>query len=438
MNSQLTKLSDFLIEREERIKHEAANKLRLKRIKKIDFSGTIHLDDQTVTKTDMVRVKSGNLVISGINAAKGAVGVYRGDEDVLATIHYSSYKFDPDRISIEFLKWFFKSAEFSDLLKAQVPGGIKTELKPKHILPLQVKIPKLSEQKIIADKLNRFERKQATLEAEITHQRSLLAKLKQAILQEAIQGKLTADWRAANPDVEPTSQLLHRIRAEKTRLIAEKKFRKEKPLPAIAPEEIPFQIPKTWQWCRFASLGIVNPKNLAPDDREVSFVRMSAIPSEFSGKITPERRLWRDVKFGYTHIANGDVALAKITPCFENGKATLFRNLTNSIGAGTTELHVLRPILVIADYLLVFLKSPSFVKAGIPKMTGTAGQKRVPTEYFTNALTPLAPLTEQSAIVERVESLMKMCSALEAEIEHSRAQGAHLLQAVLKEAFNSA
>ena len=101
--------------------------------------------------------------------------------------------------------------------------------------------------------LNCFRLEQLKLEHEITHQESLLAKLKQAILQEAIQGKLTADWRAAHPDVEPASQLLHRIQAEKARLIAAKKLRPEKPLPKITPAEIPFDIPKGWEWCRFGS-----------------------------------------------------------------------------------------------------------------------------------------------------------------------------------------
>lgn len=249
-----TKLSEFLTEREGRIKHESANQLGLQRIKKIDFSGSIHLDAETDTKTDMIRVKNGDLVISGINAAKGAISVYQDDADVLATIHYSAYEFNADRISVDFLKWFFKSPEFGELLKQQIPGGIKTELKPKHILPLQIKIPKLPEQEVLAKRLNRFEMEQSKLEYEITHQETLLAKLKQAILQEAIAGKLTADWRAANPEVEPASQLLHRIQAEKARLIAAKKLRPEKPLPKITPAEIPFEIPQGWEWCRLGNI----------------------------------------------------------------------------------------------------------------------------------------------------------------------------------------
>ncbi len=179
MSWQSTEISEFLTERNGRIKYESANHLGLQRIRKIDFSGGIHLDAETDTKTDMIRVKSGDLVISGINAAKGAIAVYAEDDDVLATIHYSAYEFNSDRISVDFLKWFFRSSEFSDLLREQVPGGIKTELKPKHILPLRVKVPNLAEQMAVAKRLNRFRLNQLRLEHELAHQQALVVKMRE-------------------------------------------------------------------------------------------------------------------------------------------------------------------------------------------------------------------------------------------------------------------
>jgi len=432
-----TQLSDFLRERGERIEHEKANRLGLQRIRKIDFDGNVHLSESTATKTDMIRVRCGDLVISGIGAAQGAIAVYEGAPDVLATIHYSAYQFDRDRISAEFLKWFLKSAQFSETLKKQASRRIRVEIKAKHLLPLQVKMPNLPGQHKIAERMNAVDAEHSKLEHEIARQDALIAKLKQSILQEAIQGKLTADWRAKNPDVEPASRLLHRIKGERDRLTAEKKIRKQKPLSAIIPEEIPFQIPERWEWCRLGLLGAVNPRNKVADEKEVSFVPMSAIPVEYMGEIKADKRPWREIKTGYTHIANGVVASAKITPCFENGKAAAFRNLTGSVGAATTELHVLHPFLAHADYLLIFLKSPFYIHTGIPKMTGTAGQKRVPLDYFTNALVPIPPPAEQTAIVKKVDSMMKICHDLEAEIERSRTEARALTQAALKEAFIS-
>jgi hypothetical protein len=143
-----------------------------------------------------------------------------------------------------------------------------------------------------------------------------------------------------------------------------------------------------------------------------SITRLPLAPSAFrypSGVLVGQKK-------GYTHFAEGDVGLAKITPCFENGKSTVFRNLTGGIGAGTTELHIVRPIFVDANYILIFLKSPHFIETGIPKMTGTAGQKRVPFEYFAYSPFPLPPLAEQHRIVAKVDELMALCDRLETSL----------------------
>jgi len=441
MNWQPTKLSEFLTERDGRIKYESANQLGLQRIKKIDFSGNIHLDAETDTKTDMIRVKSGDLVISGINAAKGAIAVHAEDDDVLATIHYSAYEFNPDRISVDFLKWFFKSSEFSDLLREQIPGGIKTELKPKHILPLQVKLPRLAEQITVAERLNRFRLEQLKLEHEITHQQSLLAKLKQAILQEAIQGKLTADWRAAHPGVEPASQLLHRIQAEKARLIAAKKLRPEKPLPNISPDVIPFEIPNGWEWCRLGSLLEEKPRNgvsLKPVDYETKAktLKLSATSSgTFDG--TQTKYLDLDVEAdSYLWLRDGDILIQRANSLDLVGTAAVYRGAENEFIYPDLMMKCRTVFAESTDFVHHVLSAKHTRNYFKEKASGSAGNMpKVNQETVTYALIPLPPLAEQAAIVERVEGLMATCRALEAEIEHARTHAAHLLQAVLKEAF---
>jgi type I restriction enzyme, S subunit len=123
-------------------------------------------------------------------------------------------------------------------------------------------------------------------------------------------------------------------------------------------------------------------------------------------------RQWGEIRKGYTHFAEGDVALAKITPCFENGKSTVFHNLTGGVGAGTTELHVMRPVLTDPQYILIYLKSGYFIDGGVPRMTGTAGQKRVPFDYFAYAPFPLPPLAEQQRIVAKVDEVIATCERL--------------------------
>jgi type I restriction enzyme, S subunit len=124
---------------------------------------------------------------------------------------------------------------------------------------------------------------------------------------------------------------------------------------------------------------------------------------------------WAEIKKGYTHFADRDVALAKITPCFENGKSCVFDGLPNGIGAGTTELHIFRNTFnsVYPEYLLAYFKDPKYIILGTSKMTGSAGQKRVPTDFFMLNLFPLPPLAEQRRIVAEIDRLMARCDELE-------------------------
>lgn len=236
-----------------------------------------------------------------------------------------------------------------------------------------------------------------------------LQKLRRFVLDLAIRGKLVEQ----NAQDEPASELLDKIAVRKVEILKETRMRKPRKVASLDPEEIWTELPPNWVWTQISELGFISPKNEADDTAAASFVPMPLIAAEYGVANGHEHRAWGEIKKGYTHFAEGDVGLAKITPCFENGKSTVFRNLTGGFGSGTTELHVLRPILVDPDYVLLFLKSPQFVETGIPRMTGTAGQKRVPADYFTSSPFPLPPLAEQGRIVARVDELMGLCDQLE-------------------------
>jgi type I restriction enzyme S subunit len=255
-----------------------------------------------------------------------------------------------------------------------------------------------------------------------------VARLRELILTLAVQGKLVPQ----DPSEEPASELLKKVRKEKDRLIAEGKIKRDKPLAEIVDEETPFELPDGWLWTSLAAVGIINPRNDAADEAVASFVQMSSIPVQFSEAHAEELRPWSAIKSGFTHFAEGDVGVAKITPCFENGKSTVFRNLSNGIGAGTTELHIVRPLGGIDPrYVLLFLKTPTFLKEGEAVMTGSAGQKRLPRSYFENKPFSLPPLAEQSRIVTRVEELMQLCDALEASGQLEAQQHAQLVNTLL-------
>lgn len=162
-------------------------------------------------------------------------------------------------------------------------------------------------------------------------------------------------------------------------------------------------LPQHWQLARLGDVCQLNPRDPVPKDASglVSFVPMSAI-DEHSGEITaPEERDITEVMRGYTSFAEGDVLFAKITPCMENGKAAIARNLTSGRGFGSTEFHVLRPgPFVLAEWLFHFVRRDAFRRQAARNFTGTAGQQRVPTDFLQFTKIPVPPLSEQRRILE--------------------------------------
>ena len=244
--------------------------------------------------------------------------------------------------------------------------------------------------------------------------------LKKSILQEAIQGRLVPQ----DPSDEPASELLKRIREEKLRLVKEGKLKKKDIIDSVIfrgddnrhyekignavtciENEIPFEIPNSWQWVRVKNLVQLNPKNEAENKIDAAFIPMEKISASYDSNYTYEIAKWGTIKKGYTHFANGDVAFAKITPCFQNKKSVILEKLPNGIGAGTTELKVLRIYGETIDrwYLLYFLKSPQFIEAATFK--GTANQQRIVNGYLEEKLFPLPPYNEQRRIVQKINEL---------------------------------
>jgi len=194
-----------------------------------------------------------------------------------------------------------------------------------------------------------------------------------------------------------------------------------------------FEIPAEWRWACLDDLGTTRVRNDIEDSMRVSFVPMALISSTYGVAAQSEERTWSEIKKGFTHFGDGDVVMAKITPCFENAKSAVMRNLVNGVGAGTTELHVFRPAtkIILPEFVLLYVKTRGFITRGEPRMTGSAGQKRVPREYFATSPIPLPPLAEQKRIVAKVDELMALCDRLEAQQQEREAQASQLARASL-------
>ena len=180
----------------------------------------------------------------------------------------------------------------------------------------------------------------------------------------------------------------------------------EKLAAALVPEkEQPYKVPENWCWVRLEKLYKINPKNDASEDMDAGFVPMEMISSGMSQSFEYTVQPWYQAKKGHTQFADGDVAFAKISPCFENRKSMIVNELPNGIGGGTTELIVLRQPLVNQHFTFWLVSTEDFIQKGRQTYSGTVGQQRINMDYVRKYPVPLPPLPEQQRIVNLIESL---------------------------------
>ena len=355
----------------------------------------------TDTELERCTVKRGDLLVcEGGDCGRSAVWDY--DEEVCIQNHV--HRLRPYRdVNIYYFYYLFYLYKNTGRLRGRGVAiqGLSNEAIHKVVLPLA---PLEEQHRIVAkiEELLPYVDRYATAYEKLEQFNAKFPEdMKKSILQYAIQGKLVEQR-----EEEGTGEELYRqIQAEKKRLIKEGKIKKEKPLPEIAEDEIPFDIPGSWKWVRVAQIVTFNPKNDLADDLETSFIPMPCVMDGFRNQ---------HIKKGYTHFAEGDVGVAKITPCFQNRKSIIFRNLKNGYGAGTTELTVVRTIndTVLPEYLLWLFKTEYFIANGVKSFTGTAGQQRIHKDYLATCLIPLPPLAEQRRIVAKLDEILPLCERL--------------------------
>ncbi|MGN0029206.1 MAG: restriction endonuclease subunit S [Marinilabiliaceae bacterium] len=362
----------------------------------------------------------------------GRMAVYHSNlnpyELAVADSHVTVIRLMRPQVCSLFFYYYFISPTVQNVIEDKADGSTKQkELSISTICNYLVPLPPTAEQVRIASKVGEVlsfvfkygeqQKKLDTLNIAINNL------LKKSILQQAIQGKLVPQIKE-----EGTAQdLLEAIKAEKQRLVKEGKLKKsalnhslifrgadnlhyEKTGKKVwcIEDEIPFEIPEGWEWVRLKDVFQINPKNKAEDNSVSAFIPMEKIMATYGSCFTYDTVRWETIKNGFAHFADGDVAFAKISPCFQNRKSVIFRNLPNGIGAGTTELKVLRLYGEFMErwFLLFFLESPYFVDEA--KFKGTANQQRIVSGYLENKLFPLPPLAEQKRIVEKANQLMQL------------------------------
>ena len=397
---------------------------------KFDFSKTKYIDEQTFVEINKrSNVQIGDILFSMIGGNIGSmILITRENYFDMAIKNVALFKqYIYDEIIIKYLCFYLQSQIIS--IKSTALGGAQSFVPLNILRNYLMPIPPLSEQQRIVSKLEEILPLVETYERSQNELNSLNAiiyeQLRKSILQETIQGKLIPQISEEGTGKE----LLTEIHKEKERLVKEGKLKKSaltdsvifkgddnkywekvgKELRCID-DEIHFEIPASWQWVRIKDIFQINPKNIADDNCISAFIPMEKICATYGSEFSYDEVQWKTIKTGYTHFADGDVVFAKITPCFQNRKSAIFIGLPNGIGAGTTELKVMRPYgeTINRWYLLYFLKSPYFIDEA--QFKGTANQQRIITGYLENKLFPLPPKSEQDRIVQQIKQLASIMS----------------------------
>ena len=199
-----------------------------------------------------------------------------------------------------------------------------------------------------------------------------------------------------------------------------------------------FTLPKGWIKTNLANIVAINPKHKELENQTAGFVPMALAPMDFSKQLNFEERAWDEIKKGYTHFANGDVIFAKVTPCFENGKAAIVHNMPNGIGAGSTEFYALRPYVkeLSQDYIFSIIKSHDFLTLGAENMTGAVGLRRVPKQFVESFSINLPPAAEQKIIAQKLDTLLAQVESTKARLERTREILKRFRQSVLAAAVS--
>jgi type I restriction enzyme S subunit len=271
-----------------------------------------------------------------------------------------------------------------------------------------------------------------------------IKKLRETVLQLAVQGKLTADWRTCHPELAEgshhASELLKRIQEEKAQLIKDKKIKKEKALPKINKEEIPYKLPEGWVWCRMGDVTILitdGKHGNCQDEINSGYYFLSAKDVQ-KGKLLYEYA--RQINFKEfsevhqrTNLESGDLCIVNTGATV--GKSAIVKD--NEYTRKTTFQKSVAVVKVLHEYIDINYLD-NFIKNRTPQLLKKSGGSAINNLLLGDMkkiVTPLPPLEEQKAIVEKVNALMELCDGLEQEVQHSQEQSELLMKSCLREVF---
>lgn len=374
------------------------------------------------------------LVRQGVQ--EGSIGIAPAEVDgCIATENMPM--FSVEGIDLEYLRFLLKSPYFFDELnKIETTGSAQKSIHERQILEIEIPLPSLEEQKQFVNELTKLKNGGLEISSELTHQLDLIKQLRQAFLREAMQGKLITNDKLRITNGETGHDLLAKIKTEKAQLIAEKKLKKEKELPPITEDEIPFDIPEHWTWCRLGEISSIvrggSPRPAGDPkyyDGDIPFLKVGDLTG-YEGKYcnTYTHTIKKEGLYKTRYVEANTLMLTNSGATLGVPRICTFPTTFNDGIAAFLGIDNLNK-----EFLFYFLreKSDYFLK----EASRGQGQPNLNTDIIGSTLIPLPPLHEQEQIVAKLEELMAFCDGLEQSIKESQGYNEKLLQQVLREAL---
>lgn len=431
------KLSDVLIKKTLRLKD-------VPEIKDPLVLGVTNNEGVVISKIDAGQkvedyfvIEKGDFVYNPYRINVGSIGI--SELNGITSLAYVVFNVDETKLNKYLLYKILKSDFGIKEIVRNGRGSVRNALRFDDLAKIELTLPPIEKQNKFIQDFKKKEEKIYKLKKNFSHQLSLLENLNQAILQEAVQGKLVPQ----NPNDEPASELLKRIAStklstSKTTLRQAQGSKKFKELPPIKAEEIPFEIPNNWVWCRLGDLrdfkftlsyGVLVPGNEIPEG--IPFVRVQDLDFADNGK-PPSKRISPliEKKFAKTRLVGGEILICVVGSI---GKVALSPD--NWIGANIARAvcRFMPNSSIDRKYIYYCLISPFIQNFFLDSQKSINPTLNV--NILETTLIPLPPLSEQQRIVAEIEKQLEKTQELKAHILANRQATEQLLKALLQGAF---
>lgn len=363
----------------------------------------------------------------------GSIAYFAEDIKGLISPAYVIFKTKPNKINDKILLKFLKSSEGLRQIKLNARGTVRQALRFEDLCKIEISIPEYDEQELLISNIENVEIKNEYVFSELTNQLNLVKQLRQSFLREAMQGKLVSN---KTKDSKTGAELLAEIQAEKEKLIKEKKIKKSKPLPPISEEEIPFEIPENWVWCRLGEIciKITDGFHNTPPKVQNGFPYIAATHVK-SDKIDWDNcnyvaEKYHKELYNKTTPKKGEVLIVNIgAGC---GTPAII-DVDYEFSFKNTAILKFNQILTSNKFLFYYfiLRKDEFYL----NLTKGGLQPFLSLKILNEISVSLPPLEIQERIVSKLDELMRFCDHLENSIKKSQKLNEQLLQQVLREAL---